>query len=304
MNCHALLCALPALTISGDLSASIERLAHRLIRRAAHRAPATLADRLEEEWLADCCARPHALAQLRLALGCCWAIRIIAHEHAAVAAPAASSVGSKTMATLAQHDTTFFSRRSAAILLIIALHVALVYLLANGLMHPSSADKPPIFVARFLPDPAPTNPPPPPSKPNLAHTWVDNIPSDVPVVQPPAEDALSVPARTETPPATKAHLINRIAGGPGAGFPNTADFYPPAAIRMHEEGSTTIRVCVDMHGRLTADPVVAQSSGSPRLDEAAARLARAGSGHYRPATEDGQAVNSCYPFGVRFRLQN
>jgi hypothetical protein len=45
------------------------------------------------------------------------------------------------------------------------------------------------------------------------------------------------------------------------------------------------------------------ASGSARLDDAALKLARAGSGHYRATTEDGQPVNSCYPFGVRFQLR-
>jgi len=33
------------------------------------------------------------------------------------------------------------------------------------------------------------------------------------------------------------------------------------------------------------------------------QLARAGSGHYRATTEDGQPVNSCYPLGIRFQLK-
>ena len=304
MNCHALLCALPALTVPGDLGASIERLAQQLIRRAARWAPAGLAERLEEEWLADCLARPHALAQLRLALGCCWAIRIIAHEHAAVAAPATSTVRSRTVTTLVQHDATFFSRRSAALLLIIALHVVLVYLLANGLIHARPADPPTVLNADFLPAPVRHPPPLPPSNPTFTHTRIPDIDPDVHIDQPPASDSIRVPTEADTQPAPKTPAFIRVAGGPGAGFPNTADFYPPASIRMHEEGSAAIRVCVDTRGRLTAAPALAQSSGSPRLDAAAARLALAGSGHYRPSMEDGRAVNSCYAFGVRFRMQD
>jgi TonB family protein len=94
-----------------------------------------------------------------------------------------------------------------------------------------------------------------------------------------------------------------LTGGPGAGFPETADFYPSPSIRLAEEGLTTVRVCVDPKGRLTSEPTTVKGSGSARLDEAALKLARAGSGHYRATTEDGQPVNSCYPFGIRFQLR-
>jgi hypothetical protein len=49
--------------------------------------------------------------------------------------------------------------------------------------------------------------------------------------------------------------------------------------------------------------VIAESSGSPRLDESATRLSLAGSGHYRPTTEDGRPVDSCYVFRVRFVMR-
>ena len=64
-----------------------------------------------------------------------------------------------------------------------------------------------------------------------------------------------------------------------------------------------MRVCVDGDGRLASDPLMAQSSGITRLDEAALKLAKAGSGHYRSTTEDGRPVSYCYPFRIRFELK-
>jgi TonB family protein len=80
--------------------------------------------------------------------------------------------------------------------------------------------------------------------------------------------------------------------------------YPALARRMEEQGIVTVRVCVDVNGRLTSDPTTLQGTGSARLDEGALTLARAGSGHYRAMMEDGQPVNSCYPFRIRFQLKN
>ncbi len=59
------------------------RLTHWLIRRAARGAPLSVSERLEEEWHADLATRPTTLSRLRFALGCCWATRVIAHEHRA-----------------------------------------------------------------------------------------------------------------------------------------------------------------------------------------------------------------------------
>ena len=64
-----------------------------------------------------------------------------------------------------------------------------------------------------------------------------------------------------------------------------------------------MHVCVGPNGKLTEDPTVAQTSGSARLDEGAIKLAKAGSGHYQPTTEDGQPVNSCFPFRIKFALR-
>jgi TonB family protein len=95
-----------------------------------------------------------------------------------------------------------------------------------------------------------------------------------------------------------------VGGGPGKGFPNSGDFYPPAAIRGRIEGTSAVSVCTDERGRLTAAPTLVHGSGSGDLDQAALRLAKAGSGRYRPSTEDGRAVSSCYPFNVTFNLRD
>jgi TonB family protein len=76
------------------------------------------------------------------------------------------------------------------------------------------------------------------------------------------------------------------------------------SIRMGEKGIATVKACVNGQGHLTSEPAIIQSTGSPRLDEAALRLAKSGSGHYRATSEDGHPVSSCYPFRIRFELRN
>jgi len=106
------------------------------------------------------------------------------------------------------------------------------------------------------------------------------------------------------PQSSPPHVVKRIGGGPGKGFPNTADYYPFDAIRSGTTGVSGVSVCVDEKGRLTAAPTLARTSGSTSLDAGALKLAKAGSGHYRATTEDGQPVSSCYEFLIRFDFKN
>jgi TonB family protein len=106
------------------------------------------------------------------------------------------------------------------------------------------------------------------------------------------------------PTSVPPHVLSEVQGGPGAGFPNPDDYYPDSAKRLGEQGAATVKVCVDVNGRLTSAPLTLEGTGSSRLDEGALKLARAGSGHYRASTQDGSPVNSCYPLRIRFQLKN
>jgi periplasmic protein TonB len=282
-----------------------------LIQRAARNAPPSLSERLEEEWLADLEARRGQMARLRFGFGCCWATRVITQEHCAQKVPAAASAtGSKIMTAHAQHDSSFFSRRTTAFLLIVCLHAALIYALVTGLAHRMIEAIPQPMQVAVLQQPRTRNEPPPlPPLPKFSPPRVDEVPK--PEIQldvaPDPDIALNVMAQPQVPLLPRAaapKVMNRVWGGPGKGFPNTDDYYPSVARRLGEKGIAAVRVCVDDKGRLTADPTLAQSSGSANLDGGALKLARAGSGHYRATTEDGLPVNSCYVFRIRFDLKD
>ena len=85
-------------------------------------------------------------------------------------------------------------------------------------------------------------------------------------------------------------------------MPSSEDYYPAASKRAEEQGSATVRVCVDARGRLIGDPTIVTSSGFSRLDEGAIRLARAG--RYQPGTSGGQPQEeSCVSFRVKFEIK-
>jgi len=301
MNRHEPRAALPA---TGFSRKPTDRLAQHLLQRAAHRAPPELAERLEEEWLADLAARRTALARLRLAIGCCWAASVIAREHGTRVAAAATARGPKAVAAYAPPDSTFFSRRSAAAIAILALHVVLIYLLTVGIVHQHAESTPPDIKAGFIDEAHPHTPPPPLAGPKFGPPKIDIPETAYPRDAPTGPDTITVPEpQNPAPLPGPAISVQRLSGGPGSGFPRTADYYPDAALRLGEQGSVSVQVCVAGNGRLTSDPTIAQSSGSARLDGGALALAKAGSGHYRPATEDGRPVSSCFPFRIRFEMK-
>jgi hypothetical protein len=99
-----------------------------LIRRAAHHAPHTLAERLEEEWLADLAAQDSPFARLRFALGCCWATWVIAHEHRAASAPVAATPGDCRI--VLPERQALLPRHASAFLLVLCAHLGAIYLLS------------------------------------------------------------------------------------------------------------------------------------------------------------------------------
>jgi len=277
------------------------------IRRAAHRAPPQLAARLEEEWLADLQTRRSPFARLVFAAGCRWAARTIALEFGTpvrIAAPAAAA-GPATLCERPRAPSG--PPRFIFFLAIAGLHALVIHALASG-MTPEVIEKLPpplraIFIEQPQPQPVAT---PTPIGPVLTVPPLVVPPPVIHINQPTDEDhllrvAAAVPQLSQPAPAG-ARTVRRVIGGPGAGFPNTEDFYPENLRRLGAQGAATVGVCVDAAGRLTASPTLRQSSGTAQFDASALRLARAGSGHYRATTEDGRAVSSCYPFRVRFQI--
>ncbi len=284
-----------------------------LIRHAAHRAPESLSSRLEEEWLADLVSRRSAWSRLSFAIGCCWASMVIVSDYPrARVAAASSAVQARGFIALADRKLGSFSMRSGTLFLVAGLHAALFYGVITSLSHTHRLATPQDLQNRVLkPVPPRTLPPllPPVTKLKTSVIEVQKlvvyVPPNVDIERDlvPQVAEKPQPQLPQLPQEAAVHVVQRVAGGPGAGFPDTADFYPSLSIHLEEEGMSTVLVCVDRKGRLLTDPTTVRSSGSERLDQGALKLARAASGHYRATTEDGHPVNSCYPLGIRFQLR-
>jgi protein TonB len=289
---------------------SSDTVIHWLIRHAARKAPDMLSERLREEWLADLETRSSSWSRLRFAVGCCWATRVIAYEYRPLVLGAAcSAVASKVPMSQLHPIWGRFSSRSTTFFLVLSLHVAVFYLLFNSLSHTHAQPMPRDIDYVNVKDHRQPDSLPKPPEPSIDRVpFVDRppdvlIPEDLPTPGKSDGEVLAEPPKAPPRVDSDAHVVHRIMGGPGTGFPDADDFYPSTSRRSGEEGIGTLQVCVDPKGRLTQAPSVVSSTGSERLDAAALKLATAGSGHYRANTEDGRAVDSCFAFRIRFQLR-
>jgi protein TonB len=207
------------------------------------------------------------------------------------------------------YDSTFFTRRTVVLFAIIALHVFIAWALATGLARRAIELVAPPIQTEIVDEVQKRDEPPPPPPPQLERPPVEVPPPEVAIdipVEPTSTAIVDVTDKPQqhAPPPPPPKAVSRVSAKPGKGFPSTEDYYPPASKRLGEEGSVNVRACVGPNGKLTEEPTVAQTSGSARLDEGAVKLAKAGSGHYQPGTEDGQPVNQCFVFRIKFELRN
>ncbi|HYX73471.1 MAG TPA: TonB family protein [Steroidobacteraceae bacterium] len=206
------------------------------------------------------------------------------------------------------HDTEFFTRRTAVLAAIIALHVFIAWALASGLARKAiEVLAPPIQTDIVQEEKNKTEPPPPPP-PELRKQVVEVPPPDVNIQMPEVGPSTSaITARVAEAPKAAPVAKAAVAGtavGLGKGFPNVDDYYPDASRRLGEEGLTLVDICVGPDGKLTEPPKVGKTSGHERLDQAAVKVASVGSGRFKPATEDGKPVTKCTQLPIHFKLHN
>ena len=201
-------------------------------------------------------------------------------------------------------DTQYFTRRTAVLGIIIALHVAIIWALASGLAQRAIQMVAPPIQTQIVQQTKQQVKPPPPPPPQLQQQQVEVPP---PVIQ------INVPAAAQTHAITIVKKVVRAAPAPAPvrvtplqaiarDFPSTDSYYPDASRRLGEQGTALVHMCIGAGGRVVGDPSIAKSSGSSRLDAAALRYARATSGHFRPETRNGAPVTVCTQLPIKFQL--
>ena len=201
-------------------------------------------------------------------------------------------------------DTQFFTRRTIVLGAIIALHIFLAWVLKTGLAQRAIQMVAPPIKTTIVQQTKKTVKPPPPPPPQLQQQQVQVPPPVIQINVPQAAQSRAITvvkqvARPAPPPApvrvTPLRAIPRD-------FPSTSDYYPDASRRLGEQGTVLVKLCIGAGGRLVGAPSVEKSSGSPRLDNAALRYARATSGHFDPETRNGVPVTVCTALPIKFQL--
>jgi periplasmic protein TonB len=208
------------------------------------------------------------------------------------------------MATLV-HDPFFMTRRGVVLLVIVGLHVFIGWALATGLARRAIEVIAPPIQTQIVEEVKKEEAPPPPPPPTFERPPVEVPPPDVTINMPAEESTTAIRVTQPTVRAAPVAAVatRRTSVSFAKNFPNTEDYYPDASRRLEEQGITTMHVCVGPDNKLTDEPTVQKSSGSARLDGGAVRLAKAGSGKYIAATEDGKPVAGCINFNVKFQLR-
>jgi len=129
--------------------------------------------------------------------------------------------------------------------------------------------------------------PAPPAPPPLVAPEIDFVPEEIPPITAPIADPVPwpdpVPVAPNPAPATQTRSAPKLIA-------SDKPDYPSAARRAGEQGTTQLEVCVSTGGRVTSVKV-ARSSGSKRLDDAAAQWIR--SERFQPARVNGVASDVC-----------
>ena len=214
---------------------------------------------------------------------------------------------------MAYADQQMSGNRITAIIIVALIHVAVGYALITGLAYSAAkkliehvttvdVNEPPPPPPETPPPPEPNQPPPPVAPPPPLNISVapppiqtqPNIPPPMPpavIVPPPAPAAPPPPRFTPKSPTPK--------GNPGSW--QSADDYPPRALREEREGVTGFSVTVGTDGRVSGCSVTS-SSGSPDLDEAACKLVQR-RGRFNPATDgEGQPTTGTWRSSVRWTI--
>ncbi len=198
------------------------------------------------------------------------------------------------------------TRRGAVLVVIIALHVFIAWALATGLARRAIEVLAPPIQTTIVEETKKEEAPPPPPPPQFERPPVELPPPDVTINMPVETESTAIRV-TNTPvvkaPPVAAVPTRRTGVGFGKGFPNSDEYYPDASRRLEEQGIVTVHVCVGPDGKVSEEPTVAKSSGSARLDGGAVKLAKAGSGRYLAATENGKAIPACINYNVKFQLR-
>ncbi|HLQ12153.1 MAG TPA: TonB family protein [Steroidobacteraceae bacterium] len=198
------------------------------------------------------------------------------------------------------HDSGYNQRRVMAFGAIVALHVIIAWAFITGFGQAMVAQiVKDVQVSIIKPDEVKETPPPPP-KPNL-----DKPP---PVSVPPPLVNITIPIEappmvvTAQPPPPRPIAVVASTAVVTVQVPDCKeDYYPSQAIRLNQEGTVVVKLCVGVNNKIDRPVELITSSGFPLLDEAAGKCMAAG--RYKAGTIEGKPAPTCKSYRVKFQVK-
>jgi periplasmic protein TonB len=140
--------------------------------------------------------------------------------------------------------------------------------------------------------------PPPPPKPEMDRPPPPSVPIPIINVNVPIEAPAMVVTKAAPPPKavmTVAATPVKTIRQPDCG----EDYYPAQALRLNQQGSAVVRICVGPNNKIDGPIELVTSSGFPALDDAAGKCLAAGG--YKAGTVEGKPVRACKEVKVTFK---
>jgi periplasmic protein TonB len=189
--------------------------------------------------------------------------------------------------------------RGGPALAVIGIHVLIIYGLATsmGIVKVPKFAEP--IEAVFIPEQQEIEPQPQvPVKPEIDQV----MPTEQPMPEIQFDEPVVPPAETAMPPSANAISASEASGAVAQDLKASNRIeptYPSASRRAGEEGTVRLKVLVDEKGR-PRDVAVANSSGFPRLDQAAMEAVR--KWRFVAATDGANAISAWTQVAITFRL--
>jgi protein TonB len=190
--------------------------------------------------------------------------------------------------------------RGAPAIAVIAIHVIVLYLISvsMGMVEAPKFAEP--ITAVFIPDTQEAEPEP--EEPVIEPEIADVAPMETPPPLLDFQEAVVPPAENPMP----GESANAITASEASSAPRelktsqrVEPAYPPASRRLGEQGTVKLKVLVDEKGR-PQEIVVGQSSGFPRLDQAAVTAVRRW--RFVAATDGQTPITTWTQVAITFRL--
>lgn len=188
---------------------------------------------------------------------------------------------------------------------VLLLHAVLIYGLVVTLAHRRvDVVRAPIETKIITETTTPPIEPPPPAPSFVAPPQVFVPPPEVNIAKlPPPAPRSTAPAVVTTAPPSAPAPTAPVTVQPRIDLAHSSQpEYPAQSRRLGEQGSCVLQVMVDASGRVT-DSKLVQSSGSPRLDQAALDGVKTNY-HFYPGTVDGKPQPMWFTFKFTWKLQS